>query len=310
MPDNEAIERRLKLHDLRVLMSVVDAGSMGKAAERLRTSQPAISRTVASLEHMLGRRLLERTPSGVAATAYGHALIRRGQIIFDELRHGITDLDSLADGKAGEVRIASSIIVGVSFVSRVIERLSQRYPQLAFDVGTGDSERAYRQLEERAVDLAIVHMVGPRPETRIQVETLYQDHHVVATSAVGFRSRRRKLALQDLINEPWTLPPRESRLGMVANEAFRAAELNLPKKVVFASLPIRQALLATGRYFTIVSEHGLAFLARTAGVKALPIPLPTTRRPVALLTLKNRMLSPSARLFIEEARSTARLMKA
>ena len=76
MDEIERVERRLKLHDVRVLMSVVQAGSMNKAAERLGTSQPAISRAIADLEHSLGVPLLDRTPQGVESTQYGRALIR------------------------------------------------------------------------------------------------------------------------------------------------------------------------------------------------------------------------------------------
>ena len=65
MDATERIERRLKLHELRVLMSVVDGGSMGKAAKRLATSQPAVSRAIADLEYSLGVRLLDRGPRGV-----------------------------------------------------------------------------------------------------------------------------------------------------------------------------------------------------------------------------------------------------
>ena len=57
MDNTHRIERRVKLHDVRVLMSVVQAGSMSKAAERLGTAQPALSRSIAELEHALGVRL-------------------------------------------------------------------------------------------------------------------------------------------------------------------------------------------------------------------------------------------------------------
>jgi DNA-binding transcriptional LysR family regulator len=62
------IERRLKLHDLRVLVSVVQHGSMVKAAAHLGTSQPAVSRTITDLEHSLGVRLLDRGPQGIIPT--------------------------------------------------------------------------------------------------------------------------------------------------------------------------------------------------------------------------------------------------
>jgi hypothetical protein len=84
----ERIERRVKLHDLRVLISVVERGRMAKAAESLATSQPAISRAIADLEYSLGVCLLDRGPRGIVPTPYGHALIRRGIAIFDELKQG------------------------------------------------------------------------------------------------------------------------------------------------------------------------------------------------------------------------------
>src|SRR3954466_12500091 len=105
MDDIERIERRLKLHDMRVLMSVVQAGSMHRAAERLGTSQPAVSRSIAELEHALGVRLLDRSRWGVEPTHYGRAIIKRGVAVFDELRQGIKDVEFLADPTAGELRI-------------------------------------------------------------------------------------------------------------------------------------------------------------------------------------------------------------
>src|SRR5207302_541107 len=103
----DRIERRLKLHDLRVLMSVVQAGSMSKAAERLGTAQPALSRSIAELEHTLGVRLLDRSPRGVQPTDYGRALINRGIAVFDELRQGVKDIEFLSDPTAGELRIGA-----------------------------------------------------------------------------------------------------------------------------------------------------------------------------------------------------------
>ena len=68
MPWNDQIKRRLKLRDLDILMAVVETGSMGKAAERLGTFQPAVSKAIADLEHTLGVRLLDRMPHGTVPT--------------------------------------------------------------------------------------------------------------------------------------------------------------------------------------------------------------------------------------------------
>jgi len=86
MDEIERVERRVKLQDVRTLILVAQTGSMGKAAKRLATSQPAVSRAIADLEHALGVRLLDRGPHGIEPTQYGRAIIARGIAVFDELR--------------------------------------------------------------------------------------------------------------------------------------------------------------------------------------------------------------------------------
>src|SRR5262245_387439 len=105
MPWDDRTKRRLKLRDLETLMAVVEAGSMGKAAQRLKLFQPAISKSIADLEAALGVRLLDRSRRGVEPTPYGLALIRRGVSAFDELKLGVQEIEFLADPAAGELRI-------------------------------------------------------------------------------------------------------------------------------------------------------------------------------------------------------------
>src|SRR5215470_14163049 len=157
MDDIGRIQRRLKLHDLRVLVSVVEHGSMVKAATHLGTSQPAVSRTITDLEHSLGVRLLDRGPQGIIPTPYGHALTKRSISVFDELRQSVKDLAFLADPASGEVRIAASTTIAAGFASVVVDRLARRHPRmvchLVLDDTSNDPHRSYRTLEERKVDL-------------------------------------------------------------------------------------------------------------------------------------------------------------
>src|SRR5213075_1735695 len=124
---SDRIERRMKLRDLHILMTVVQAGSMGKAAERLNTTQPAISRSIAELEHALGVRLLDRHRQGIEPTEYGRALLDCGVAVFDDLRQGVKNIEFLADPAAGQVRIGCNPFLAASFVSTVIDRLSRHY---------------------------------------------------------------------------------------------------------------------------------------------------------------------------------------
>jgi DNA-binding transcriptional LysR family regulator len=90
-------------------------------------------------------------------------------------------------------------------------------------------------------------------------------------------------------------------------EAFRARGLDYPRTTVVTESPeVRMSLLATGRFLGIFRASSLRFPARRPELKVLPIELPMARVPVGIVTLKNRMLSPTAQLFIEHAREVAK----
>jgi DNA-binding transcriptional LysR family regulator len=306
MDATERIERRLKLHELRVLMSVVDEGSMGKAAKRLATSQPAVSRAIADLEYSLGVRLLDRGQHGIVPTPYGRALIRRSVAAFDELRQGVKDIEFLADPTAGEVRIAVPIGLALGFLAGVTDRLARRHPRVVCHLITGESAMIFRALEERDVDAVITVIPTPLAD-HLQFEVLYTSSRCVVASTENPWSRRRRVTLADLMNEPWTLPPADSPGGARVANDFRAAGLDFPRATVITYTDIaRLALVAKGRFLTIA--NAAAFTGLHAAIKALPIELVSADAPIGIVTLKNRTLTPVAQLFIDSAREVAKPM--
>src|SRR5947208_16556843 len=87
------IGRRLRLRDLHVFVTVAQRGSMAKAAIQLGVRTPTVSEVIADLEHGIGVRLLDRSPRGIEPTRYGHALLKRTAVIFDELKQSIRDIE-------------------------------------------------------------------------------------------------------------------------------------------------------------------------------------------------------------------------
>jgi DNA-binding transcriptional LysR family regulator len=307
MQFDDRITRRMKLHDLHILMAVVQAGSMNKAAAALNMSQPAVSRSIAELERTVGVSLLDRNARGVEPTAYGRALLNGGTAVFDDLRQALKDIEFLADPTAGEVRIGCSSILATSFVSAAIERLSRRYPKIVFHLVISRIEVLHRELSERNVDVVIAQRLGAIADDPLTFEFLFDAPFVVAAGANSPWVRRRRIALDELVNEPWTLPPPASALGSIAMEAFRASGLDYPRTtVVVLPSEVRINLLMTGHYLTILAGFAFRFPAWRSEIKALPVALPLERVKVGVVTLKNRTLSPVVRLFIEAARDVAR----
>jgi DNA-binding transcriptional LysR family regulator len=304
---SDRIGNRMKLQDLHVLMTVVQAGSMGKAAQILNTTQPNISRSIGELEHALGVRLLDRHRQGIEPTEYGHALLDCGVAVFDDLRQGVKNVAFLADPTAGELRIGTTTFLAASFVSALVDRLSRRYPRIVFHLVTGYTETLHQELAERNVDLLIIRGSGPIADPRYDFEFLFDDSYVVAAGAQNQWVRRRRIEIAELVNELWVLPPPDSVIGSIVMDAFRASGLDYPRVSVVTDCPhMRISLLATGRFVTIFPASAFRFLTKRSELKILPVELPTARRPNGIVTLKNRALSPVARLFIDCAREVAK----
>src|SRR5215470_7951749 len=171
---SDRIRRHMKLQDLYILMAVVKAGSMRKAAAHLNSNQPSISRSIAELENTLGVQLLDRNPQGIEPTQYGRALLDCGMAVFDDLHQGVKNIEFLADPTTGEVRIGSGSFLAASFVSGVVDRISRRYPRIVFHLEVTQADAPGHELSERNVDLVIATLrPGLAPDEKFNFEVLY-----------------------------------------------------------------------------------------------------------------------------------------
>lgn len=305
------IGRHLRLRDLFVFSTVLECGSMSKAAAQLGVSTPSISTLIADLEHELGARLLDRTPKGVLPTAYGQTLLARSRAAFDELRQGVRDLEFMSDPAAGEVRIGCPESIA-AFLVFVIERLAQDYPRMHFHVQqvhwpTTD----FPELRDRSVDLVLARLarlpVDGSLEKELYAEVLFDDPFAVVVGAKNKWARRRRVDLAELVDEPWVVTPLDVLAGQFVTEAFEARGLKAPKpNIATSSIHLRSNLAARGRYLAVLPRSVLRLSAQRYSLKELPIKLSTKPSPVAIVMLKGRTLNPAVRVFIEYARATAR----
>jgi DNA-binding transcriptional LysR family regulator len=308
------IGRRLRLRDLHVLFTVAQCGSMAKAGMQLGVSTPTVSEIVADLEHGLGVRLLDRSPKGVEPTSYGHALLKRTLIVFDELRQSIKDIEFLADPTTGEIKIACPLAVASTVIPHVFERFAKKYPRvvLHFDeVTAASATRDLRDLRDRKYDLILGRWWSLQTEEGsaddLNVEFLFDDPMViVAGSRSKWAARRSKIELGQLVDEPWIMQGPQTWNYQTLAEACKARGLAMPRaSLVTLSLPVITHFLADGPFVTAMPRS----VAYSKSFKVLPVDLPVRPWPVNLVTLKNRMLSPVVERFIECARDFTRTMR-
>jgi DNA-binding transcriptional LysR family regulator len=304
---HERIKGRVKLRELHMLDAVVQSGSMARAATHLGLSQSAVSKSITEMEHTLGVPLLDRTSRGVEPTAFGRILLKRSVVIFDELGQGLREIEHLNDPTGGELRIGTTEPM-TAIVATVIDRLSRQYARMTFHVTVnGSIPLLFSELQERNLDLAIFRMASASPGKDFKGEVLFQDPLAVMTGLQNPWVHRRNIELADLMAEPWILPPPDISIGQYVTEAFRARGLAIPRSaVVTSSVHMRHNMLVTGRFVAMLPSAMLKFPPYRGSLTALPIELPETRKPIGLITLKKRDLSPVAKLFARCAREVVR----
>jgi DNA-binding transcriptional LysR family regulator len=307
----ERIGIRFKLRDLYILLAVAEWKSMAKAARHLAVSQPVVSRAISDLEGKFGVKIFDRTPQGVEPTIYGRTLLDRGLAVFDELRGSVKDIKFLSDATGGELRIGSTPSITAGLLPVILDRLSAQRPRMSFQVKVGDAALLYHHdLRERRIDVLFGRLIAG-PDDDVYSEVLFDDSIVVVASADNPWSRRRKITLEDLIGAPWTMPPTDSYPANLIADAFRQSGLQPPHlNVTSHAIELHLALLATGRFISLLPKSLVALRGSQLGIKILPVELPIPTHPFGFRTLKYRTLGPVATLFIESARTVAKAVVA
>jgi DNA-binding transcriptional LysR family regulator len=306
----DRIGRQLKLRHLHMLQVIATRGSMARAADELALSQPAISKAIADLEHDLGVALLSRSSRGAELTPSGKVLVRRGRVIFDELKQALHEIENLSDPTVGEVRIGA--VESLSpFISTIIERTSRHYPKITYRVMFGDVSSLIKATRDRALDLVIARAILAESETDLNAEILFRDRIVVVVAHTHPLARRKKVALLDLLDESWALGPADTFLGQFLLKAFRAQGLPMPRTVVTTiSIQSRLDMMETGRFVTVYSGAMMSHPTRRGRFKVLPVDLNDTAGPMAAITLKVRQAPAALKLVMSEMRTIAKAIAA
>jgi DNA-binding transcriptional LysR family regulator len=307
MHRSEQVSRRLKLRHLNVLRAVAETGSMVKAAEHLAVSQPVVSKAIAELEGVVGVRLLDRGRHGVEPTLHGRALLKRSVAIFDDLRTAVGELDFLSDPTSGELRIGCEETLSTGLLPALIEQLAESHRGITFEMAIADPKTlCERDLRGRKVEVAIMRIAKSELDEEFEAKTLYNDRLWVVAGVENSWARRRQIVLSDLVEERWCLPPPDHPVGALVIEAFRRNGLVPPRRTVtVGSAQCTSNLVARGKFLGVLGSMFLRFNPPSVRLKVLaelPIPMSSS----SIVSLRERTLSPVARLFIDCVREVTK----
>ena len=236
------------------------------------------------------------------------ALAKHGTAIFDELKQAKEHLEFLADPTLGELRIGSSESMAAGPLPAIIDRFARQHPRVALTIAQAVFATAhYRELRERKIDLLLGRVFPSLEDDDLEAEVLFDDQLVVVSGSRSRWTGSRRLELADLAGEQWILPPADSLPGLSIADIFSDIGVEMARApVTTLSIHLYVRLVATGRFIAMLPDSILRFNGSDLPVRALPVKLPSQPRPVAIMRLKNRTLSPVAQAFIKCANAVVR----
>jgi DNA-binding transcriptional LysR family regulator len=194
----------LELRHLLALKAIAEEGTFGRAGSSLGYTQSAISQQIATLERIVGQRLIVRPggPRPVSLTEAGQLLLRHADAIAARLSAAQADLAALDAGNAGPLRIGTYQSVGARVLPTLLREFKEQWPEVEITLreSTDDSELV-RLVERGELDLSFVVLpVGPGPyET---VELMRDPYVLVVPAGSPLASRDRPPTLRELLEHP------------------------------------------------------------------------------------------------------------
>ncbi|MDL4821424.1 LysR substrate-binding domain-containing protein [Actinomadura opuntiae] len=299
----DLLNGRLKLRHLVLVVAIADQGSVLRAAEHLRLAQPAVTRSLREVEHILGVELFTRGPRGVTPTMFGEAFVEHARAVLAELRRAGERISGLADGEVGTVTIGTLLAGSNVLLPRAIAALKKDRPGITVIVQEATFDAQVPRLLDGEIDL-ILGRLNPIGDLRgLRQITLYGEPiRLVARHGHPARSRA-GLSLADLLDYPWVLPLEQTALRAELEQVFRAGGLEPPGDLVECTSVLTVRTLV--RDTDMIAALPQLVAETDADIAPLPVPLETVRRQVGVTLPAHRAPTPSARLMLDHLRREA-----
>lgn len=275
----------LDMRRLMVFREVARLASFSLAAEILHYSQSAVSHHVSRLEAEVGARLFERRPGGKAVlTVAGRALLARADRLLRDVAETEAEVAEIAEGRSRRIRIGAFSMASATYLPSAVAHLHRSHPEATVMVREGESTRLLHDLEEGALDVAVVfddlHFPLPVPYS-VTYRHLFDEQLLLGLPRGHRLATDEVVPVADLAGETWL-----GGAGHTSNHtqmllsACRTAGFE-PTIVVYSnSFILSQRLIAAGVGLAFVPEMSAAGIDQNVVCRRLD-PAPTRRVGIA-----------------------------
>lgn len=294
----------LRARHLTVFLAVARAGSMQRAAAVAHLTQPAISKLIGELEGIFGRPMFERSKRGVTLTECGEVLVARAEALLNDLDHAAVEIDNIARGIAGNVRVGVLPVAEARIVPATLLALRQRAPGLIVSIEEGTRLFLLGGLRKGEIDCVIGRLHDSPAEDDLDREALVPMPVRIVSHPTHPLARRRRLALSDLAAYRWIVPQAGAPIRSVIDRQFAEAGIAVPVPAIESSSDrLNCAVLARTDMIAVMTDDGAKAYTDSGDVVVLPVKI-AGRLPAVGVMTRASYISNSLKTFLQVLRDT------
>ena len=287
----------MELRDLAYFQAIAEIGHMGRAAQRLGRTQPALTKSVRRLESDIGAALFERSGRGLRLTSVGEVLLARTRQVRNTVDMTKRELGDVARGEVGHVRVGSAATTAEFLLPHLFGHLLKDTPKVTIELTIGMNDVLRGLLSGGKLDLVI----GPLPETDSGLVALpVMEDKVVVVARKGHPLATRTANLQQMAAHHWVLPGPSVAMRQWLDRVFIGHGFEPPKvQIETSTMVLVPKIIARTELLSFVSVRNLGLGRAGEPLQEIPLELTTMRRNLGVVYRPDAYLSPAALRLIE-----------
>ena len=300
----------MRMDDLRYFVAVAEQGHVGRAAQRLGVTQPALTKGVQRLEASMGLQLFERTSRGMVLTTVGSVFFERARHLCMGLDEAVQEAEDMHLGAIGVIRVGVSPPFADSLVGEAFVQLLAQRPGARARVTISLNDTLLHSLRLGDLDISVNALDDVEPED-LHYQVLFDDELCVVLREQHPLLLKSRLSLADLAAQPWALPGSQVLARRRIEARFAEGGLPAPN-VVFetdTSMTLVPSMLRRTDLLGLMSRQSLRSSVGR-GLVALELQDAFWPRRIGVISRRGAYLSPLVQRYIEVLSERAREMQA
>lgn len=294
----------MDLRDLTYFETIAELGHLGRAADKLNRSQPALSKSIQRLEESLGTKLFQRDGRRIKLTPVGELLLQRGKQLQRNIAETEREIRDFASGAVGNIRLGCAATMAEYLLPHLTAALLERAPDITLNLIIGQDDMLREQLRGDRLDMIISPLISGDPQ--LTSYPLLEDEAVVVASR-NHPIFLRPYRLEDLNEYRWVLPASGVSARRWLDTAFQSRQLPTPfVQIETNSISLLPRLIARTNLLSFLARETLEFGKGVDRLREVPLAETTMSRTIGVTLRSAGYLSPAAQTLVQLLQDDAR----